>query len=281
VERTSTVLTVNSRGEEVLLLCPRVRFDELTARTQAEITAHAFCQYCSRALSAPFHRCEHCGNRPSPAGIPLPSAVATRILRRERRQALGKGEARREHTQEAPGLCPVEAREAIARTQDHRCYFCRDSFAARSRQWDHLTPLAQGGSFWPSNLALVCAECNSLKGNRSARSYLAVLRKTLSAEALGDLRTRLTQERRLKRALDRDAREEASRLARRWAEAVARRALAGAGLDRAPASDAIVRYDDDGLILALAGRTFREPAGIIRHPHALQAAAERIVRALA
>lgn len=62
---------------------------------------------------------------------------------------------------------------ALHAEQDGRCAYCgitlHDNYHV-----DHVHPLVRGGSNWPDNLALSCAECNLSKGNKTVAEWQAV-----------------------------------------------------------------------------------------------------------
>jgi hypothetical protein len=94
--------------------------------------------------------------------------------------------------------------------QEGKCYFCHAPFELalekRGFHKDHLNPLANGGSNWPINLALVCRSCNESKGATREAAFWRVLEqrhgaeviapRLARAEALRPLRRRLSNARR-------------------------------------------------------------------------------------
>lgn len=66
--------------------------------------------------------------------------------------------------------------------QAGRCFYCGAELGARYAV-DHKTPLSRGGTDWPENLCLACADCASRKGEQTEeefRAYLARFRRRLS-----------------------------------------------------------------------------------------------------
>ena len=55
--------------------------------------------------------------------------------------------------------------------QDGVCNGCREPLSLRHLAVDHIVPRKHGGTHELSNLQLLCASCNSIKGKR-AQSYL-------------------------------------------------------------------------------------------------------------
>lgn len=70
---------------------------------------------------------------------------------------------RRARKRAADGTHSAEEALAILSRQKHRCAYCRARLTERSRQLDHIIPLARGGADWPSNLQWLCGPCNREK----------------------------------------------------------------------------------------------------------------------
>jgi len=84
-----------------------------------------------------------------------------RQLSAEARQRLRKVEriTRRARDRGASGRFTLEQLAARLAYYGARCYLC----GAPWEHWDHVIPLARGGSNWPSNLRPACATCNVRK----------------------------------------------------------------------------------------------------------------------
>ncbi len=61
--------------------------------------------------------------------------------------------------------------------QEGICNGCRIAFPFRNFTVDHIIPRSRGGTDHPENLQLLCAACNSLKGNRTQAELIAALRR--------------------------------------------------------------------------------------------------------
>ncbi len=61
--------------------------------------------------------------------------------------------------------------------QEGICNGCRVAFPFRNFTVDHIIPRSRGGTDHPDNLQLLCAACNSLKGNRTQPELIAELRR--------------------------------------------------------------------------------------------------------
>lgn len=60
--------------------------------------------------------------------------------------------------------------------QKGRCFYCNTYIAAISGgHFDHMVPLARGGSDGPENLAFSCVPCNLKKGNRTPEEWMLKL----------------------------------------------------------------------------------------------------------
>ena len=61
--------------------------------------------------------------------------------------------------------------------QEGVCNGCRIVFPFRNFTVDHIIPRSRGGTDHPDNLQLLCAACNSLKGNRTQPELIVELRR--------------------------------------------------------------------------------------------------------
>ena len=61
--------------------------------------------------------------------------------------------------------------------QEGICNGCRVAFPFRNFTVDHIIPRSRGGTDHPDNLQLLCAACNSLKGNRTQPELVVELRR--------------------------------------------------------------------------------------------------------
>ena len=62
--------------------------------------------------------------------------------------------------------------------QEGNCKGCRIHFPFRNLTVDHIVPRAKGGSDHVENLQLLCAACNSTKGQGSHEELIAKLKQT-------------------------------------------------------------------------------------------------------
>ena len=60
--------------------------------------------------------------------------------------------------------------------QEGKCNGCEVLFPFRNMTIDHILPRSRGGSDAPDNLQLLCAACNSTKGNRTQEYLIQALR---------------------------------------------------------------------------------------------------------
>lgn len=81
---------------------------------------------------------------------------------RERNRAAcrARNKAMKARRAQAPGTATVEQLQARWDFYGGRCYLCGDPAV----EWDHVLPLARGGSDWPSNQRPSCGPCNRSKG---------------------------------------------------------------------------------------------------------------------
>ena len=116
------------------------------------------------------------------AGIDL-SPLAARLVR-TRIQAEGPLLYDLTHREDIPRRTDV-GQVPHYRTQKHTlfglqeglCNGCRIAFPFRNFTVDHVIPRSRGGTDHPDNLQLLCAACNSQKGNRTQAELIAALRR--------------------------------------------------------------------------------------------------------
>ena len=83
---------------------------------------------------------------------------------------------------EAMALSQVELRRyktykhTLFGLQEGKCNGCEVLFPFRNMTIDHILPRSRGGSDAPDNLQLLCAACNSTKGNRTQEYLIQALR---------------------------------------------------------------------------------------------------------
>ena len=83
---------------------------------------------------------------------------------------------------EAMALSQVELRQyksykhTLFGIQEGKCNGCEVLFPFRNMTIDHIIPRSRGGSDAPDNLQLLCAACNSTKGNRTQDELIQSLR---------------------------------------------------------------------------------------------------------
>lgn len=61
--------------------------------------------------------------------------------------------------------------------QRRRCAYCRETLTCRQATADHVKPRAKGGLDHESNIVAACAECNTLKGSKSAGQFMKLIKK--------------------------------------------------------------------------------------------------------
>ena len=72
------------------------------------------------------------------------------------------------------GRYTAEDIAAIISEQDGCCYYCGRAISRdrKERHVDHMTPVSRGGTNWPDNIVVACADCNLRKGALTADEFL-------------------------------------------------------------------------------------------------------------
>jgi 5-methylcytosine-specific restriction endonuclease McrA len=64
-------------------------------------------------------------------------------------------------------------RDRIFERDGYRCVYCGECFEASELSVDHVQPRMRGGDHSGGNLVTACTACNTKKGQRSLRDFLA------------------------------------------------------------------------------------------------------------
>lgn len=77
-----------------------------------------------------------------------------------------------------PGFHTKDDLVAIRASQNNKCYFSGEELSdnPKNHEIDHLTPVADCGSFWPRNLVFTTKSINQDKGNNNYKSYMKRLK---------------------------------------------------------------------------------------------------------
>lgn len=89
-------------------------------------------------------------------------------------------ESRRENLSTlSSGIYEKEDIEALFEAQDGLCYYTSRPLDKKPRNFaiDHVVPVTEGGSSWPSNLVLATIEINREKHDHSKRKMFSILEK--------------------------------------------------------------------------------------------------------
>jgi hypothetical protein len=76
---------------------------------------------------------------------------------------------------EAPPRHNRRLRRAILRRQQSRCFYCFDALRRGDIEFDHVVPIARGGTRTPDNIVAACFHCNRRKGVSRAEDFLRAL----------------------------------------------------------------------------------------------------------
>jgi 5-methylcytosine-specific restriction endonuclease McrA len=86
-------------------------------------------------------------------------------------------EKRRKLSKQAEGNFTENDLKIMYEEQEHRCAYCGITIfwnIPNDIHIDHIQPLSKGGSNWPNNLCLACADCNLSKGEKSIEEWMLV-----------------------------------------------------------------------------------------------------------
>jgi 5-methylcytosine-specific restriction endonuclease McrA len=67
--------------------------------------------------------------------------------------------------------------------QDKTCAYCGCTLTSKTREFDHVQPLAQGGTHTADNLVVTCRPCNRLKRDKPFLQWIAMIGQRLSVAA--------------------------------------------------------------------------------------------------
>jgi len=74
-------------------------------------------------------------------------------------------------------VCKPQELAKLYDEQNGKCIYCGVDLKPDATQLDHVVPLSRGGKHDPSNIALACRDCNSLKGPRTADEFNEFVRQ--------------------------------------------------------------------------------------------------------
>lgn len=73
-------------------------------------------------------------------------------------------------------------REKLLKSQESRCYYCKEFIDISEATIDHKIPISMGGSKTNlNNLCVACKPCNSKKGNSLCPEIMGVVRRDLDS----------------------------------------------------------------------------------------------------
>ncbi|MFC6634614.1 HNH endonuclease [Microbulbifer taiwanensis] len=78
---------------------------------------------------------------------------------------------RKAQDMKAEGHFTVRDLEIIRQELGDRCRYCQVVLNGGG-EVEHLTPISQGGSNWPSNITWACFQCNKEKHGKNLEQYL-------------------------------------------------------------------------------------------------------------
>jgi 5-methylcytosine-specific restriction endonuclease McrA len=102
----------------------------------------------------------------------------------------------------APGAYHKNDVDKVFNIQEGLCCYCNNPVELSCCHIDHMYPISKGGSLWPSNLAISCANCNLEKNALTAEEYLKKLKKKRGADWHGAQQSRIASQQQKKEKID-------------------------------------------------------------------------------
>lgn len=93
-------------------------------------------------------------------------------VRRNPEKACEYANARRARKASAPGRYTIRDVRRILEEQNGCCFYCGTDLGSRYHV-EHKTPLARGGTNYPSNICCACPDCNARKSLLTAEEFFA------------------------------------------------------------------------------------------------------------
>lgn len=111
------------------------------------------------------------------------------------------------------GMYEKEDIDLLYEAQKGLCYYTGVPFSERNGKYsiDHVIPVSEGGSSWPSNLVLATVEINNEKKNQSKRKFFAIIGKRNSDDWLQEQKVFCKKVDAKRRVIDRKRRESVSK----------------------------------------------------------------------
>lgn len=145
-----------------------------TERAGARKRGEAWCRDCAKWLAASDVSQGLCREH---RRLAERQRYATNKAHRERRRAHATARKR------GVGPVPAIAREYYLELFDGGCVYCNGV----AETWDHVVPVAKGGTTTPDNILPCCIVCNSSKRDRDLDEWLATTGRQMNVLAIEHL----------------------------------------------------------------------------------------------
>jgi 5-methylcytosine-specific restriction endonuclease McrA len=171
------------REEGASILLSQEGVEKLSAKTKAIFARLGLCGQCRAPFELGTLRCRKSVELgEAHEGVWISSSDWKEVepfvaIEDNREDNRGRGQRRADAMRNVPGFHTKEDIASILEAQYGECYYCGKTLTRTETRRDHMTPVADEGGEWPSNIALTCIECNHTKSNRGATAFWNHLRK--------------------------------------------------------------------------------------------------------
>ena len=104
---------------------------------------------------------------------------AKRIFHRLMKKSATLKSSLKKRSKEYEVKCEItldEIRNLFLRTYGKKCRYCPELLVVSNIVCDHVYPLSMGGDSIIRNLQIICARCNTRKGNLTHKEYISLLK---------------------------------------------------------------------------------------------------------
>lgn len=160
--------TLKRKGQRICSRCLKVRhlseFSTSMGNRKGKIN-----QLCDECLSKMYLSPNRINDSGFTYGVWRRRAYA---LNSNARHRLSREECKIVHISELPFIFKPQDMLAMFNAQNGKCFYCKIDLTTKNAQGDHRIPLSRNGTHEPTNVVLVCADCNRLKFTKTEEEFL-------------------------------------------------------------------------------------------------------------